>query len=79
MSCRAFSRRIEDRCLEILFDRFGVEEVRFRFEPTSKNGPARDALERYLQAQPAGEFALSSTQFSEHTPVLYQRVQFIEH
>ena len=39
MSCRAFSRRIEDRCLEILFDQFGVEEIRFRFEPTPKNGP----------------------------------------
>jgi len=37
MSCRAFSRRIEDRCLEILFDRFGVDEIKFQFEPTPKS------------------------------------------
>jgi predicted enzyme involved in methoxymalonyl-ACP biosynthesis len=79
MSCRAFSRRIEDRCLEILFDRFGVDEIRLQFEPTPKNGPTGEAFERYLQAKPAGEFKLPRALFSERTPQLYQRVQFIEH
>jgi FkbH-like protein len=78
MSCRAFSRRIEDRCLEILFERFGVDEIRFQFEATPKNGPASEAFERYLQAKPAGEFELSRARFSERTPLLYQQVQFIE-
>jgi FkbH-like protein len=79
MSCRAFSRRVEDRCLEILFDRFGVEKIRFRFEPTPKNGPTSEAFERYLQAKPAGEFELSHARFTEHAPPLYHGVQFIEH
>jgi FkbH-like protein len=79
MSCRAFSRRIEDRCLEILFDRFGVDEIRFRFEPTPKNGPTSEAFERYLHAKPAGEFKLSHALFSERAPLLYHQVQFIEH
>ena len=79
MSCRAFSRRIEDRCLEILFDRFGVETIRFRFEPTQKNGPTSEAFERYLQAKPGGEFELSRAVFSERAPLLYQQVKVIEH
>jgi len=79
MSCRAFSRRIEDRCLEILFDRFDVEKIRFRFEPTPKNGPTREALDRYLQAKPTSEFELSHALFSERAPLLYHQVQFIEH
>jgi len=78
MSCRAFSRRIEDRCLEILFDRFGADEIRFQFEPTPKNGPTSEAFERYLQAKPAGEFNLSRARFSERMPLLYHQVQFIE-
>jgi len=79
MSCRAFSRRIEDRCLEILFDRFGVDEIRLQFEPTPKNGPTGEAFERYLRAKPAGEFKLPRTLFSERAPQLYQVIQFIEH
>jgi FkbH-like protein len=79
MSCRAFSRRIEDRCLEILFDRFGVQTIRFRFEPTPKNGPTSEAFERYLQTRPGGEFELSHALFSERAPLLYHRVQLIEH
>ena len=79
MSCRAFSRRIEDRCLEILFDRFGVDEIRFRFEPTVKNGPTREAFERYLDAKPVGEFELSRARFSERAPLLYHRIQLVEH
>jgi FkbH-like protein len=79
MSCRAFSRRVEDRCLEILFDRFGVEKIRVRFEPTPKNGPTSEAFERYLQAKPAGKFELSHALFSKRAPLLYHRVQFIEH
>jgi FkbH-like protein len=79
MSCRAFSRRIEDRCLEILFDKFGVETIRFRFEPTTKNGPTSEAFERYLPAKPAGEFELSRALFSKRAPTLYHQVQVIEH
>jgi FkbH-like protein len=79
MSCRAFSRRVEDRCLEILFDRFGVETIRFRFEPTAKNGPTGEAFERYLQAKPTEQFELSRARFSECAPLLYHRVQYIEH
>jgi FkbH-like protein len=78
MSCRAFSRRIEDRCLEILFEKFGVEELRFQFEPTAKNKPTSEVFERYLDSKPEGSFALSRARFAEKAPRLYHRVQWIE-
>jgi FkbH-like protein len=79
MSCRAFSRRVEDRCLEILFDKFGVDEIHFQFEPTPKNGPAREAFERYLDSQPSGAFSLTRARFAERAPLLYHRVEMVEH
>ncbi len=79
MSCRAFSRRIEDRCLEILFDKFSVDEIRFQFEPTPKNGPTSDAFERYLGSKPASAFSLTRAQFTARAPLLYHRVEVAEH
>jgi FkbH-like protein len=79
MSCRAFSRRIEDRCLEILFDKFGVEEIRFQFEPTPRNGPTSEVFERYLDSKPSEAFSLTRARFAERAPQLYHRVEVIEH
>jgi len=76
MSCRAFSRRIEDRCLEILFEKFGVDEIRFQFERTPKNQHTSDIFERYLGSKPTGAFSLSRARFADRAPVLYHRVQF---
>jgi FkbH-like protein len=78
MSCRAFSRRIEDRCLEILFDKFGVDEIRFQFQPTSKNGPTSEVFERYLDSKPSDAFSLARPRFMERVPQLYHRVEVIE-
>ena len=79
MSCRAFSRRIEDRCLEILFDKFGVEEIRFQFEPTPKNGPTGEVFERYLDSKPSEVFSLTRARFAERAPQLYHAVEVIQH
>src|SRR5207249_11828060 len=68
MSCRAFSRRIEHRCLEILFKRFAVEEIRFQFAPTPKNGPLREVFALYLDGKPEREFSLSRARFAERVP-----------
>jgi len=79
MSCRAFSRRIEDRCLEILFEKFGVDEILFQFERTSKNQHTSEVFERYLGSKPTGAFSLSRARFTERAPLLYQRVESIKH
>jgi len=76
MSCRAFSRRIEHRSLEILFERFGAGEIRFRFQPTPKNSPLREMFEGFLDAPPEGDFALSRERFAQRVPALYHRVEY---
>jgi FkbH-like protein len=76
MSCRAFSRRIEHRSLEILFERFGAGEVRFQFEPTPKNSPLREMFEGFLDTPPTGDFALSRARFAERVPALHHKVEY---
>lgn len=46
LSCRAFSRRIEDHMLDYLFNQHGVAAVRLAFQPTERNQPLRDYLGR---------------------------------
>jgi FkbH-like protein len=53
MSCRAFSRRIEHRCLAELLARFDAAEVEFDYRQTERNGPLRDFLGEALGAPPA--------------------------
>lgn len=52
MSCRAFSRRIEHRCLEELFAKFGVEEIELDYVQTERNGPLSQFLTEILGAAP---------------------------
>jgi FkbH-like protein len=73
MSCRAFSRRIEHRCLEELFARFGVDEIEFAFVPTPRNMPMRLFLEQILGANPESAHTLSKEVFLERQPKTYQR------
>jgi FkbH-like protein len=53
MSCRAFSRRIEYRCLAELLNRFDPAEVEFDYQQTERNGPLREFLSETLGAPPA--------------------------
>lgn len=48
MSCRAFSRRIEHRCVQYLFDHFDVDELAFELERTERNGPTIEFFESIL-------------------------------
>jgi FkbH-like protein len=76
MSCRAFSRRIEHRCLEILIDRFGARELRFQFAPTPKNDPVSAFFRPYLNAKPEGPFSLDPERFLAVLPRLYHQVEY---
>jgi FkbH-like protein len=53
MSCRAFSRRIEYRCLEELFAKFDVDEIELDFFRTDKNSPLREFLTEILGTAPS--------------------------
>jgi FkbH-like protein len=74
MSCRAFSRRIEHRCLQTLFERYGAREIRFAFQATPRNGPLQDFFTAIAGRAPSGPFTLERTQFEEKRPALYHRV-----
>ena len=44
MSCRAFSRRIEHKCLAELVTMFDPDEIEFEYSRTERNGPLSDFL-----------------------------------
>lgn len=71
LSCRAFSRRIEHRCLQFVFERFGVNALTFDFQPTVRNGPLRAFLGELLGAPPHPESVLTREQFALRCPPLF--------
>jgi FkbH-like protein len=72
MSCRAFSRRIEHKCLEELFARFDVDEILLDFAPSPRNGPFRSFLEEVCGPEVAPAWRLSRNRlFSKHINTLH--------
>jgi FkbH-like protein len=74
MSCRAFSRRIEHRCLQELFENFDADEILFDFLPTTRNSPLQEFFAEFIGAAPRAEFALTRRTFAERCPPLSHRV-----
>jgi FkbH-like protein len=71
MSCRAFSRRIEFQCLQALFGTFGLEEIRFDYAATERNGPLQDFMKEILGDLPEGNGSLTQEVFRRNCPPLY--------
>jgi FkbH-like protein len=59
MSCRAFSRRIEYRCLEELFAKFDVDEIELDYVRTDRNSPLCEFLTEILSAAPSPACVIS--------------------
>jgi FkbH-like protein len=59
MSCRAFSRRIEHRCLEELFAKFDVDEIELDYLQTDRNSPLTEFLTEILGAAPSRHCTIS--------------------
>ncbi len=72
MSCRAFSRRIEHRILQQLFENTGAERIRFAYTETSKNAPTRDFLNKIITGT---EFLVTRTEFEAKCPPLYHQIE----
>jgi FkbH-like protein len=66
MSCRAFSRRIEHRCLEDLFEHFAADQVTLEFQPTERNFPLQEFLANVLGESPFPGCKLSRADFKAH-------------
>ena len=76
MSCRAFSRRIEYRTLEVLLRHFKAREISFEFVSTAKNGPLKRFFESLLWFAPSSGFRLDHATFLERCPVLHHKVEY---
>jgi|HubBroStandDraft_5_1064220.scaffolds.fasta_scaffold23897_2 FkbH-like protein len=79
MSCRAFGRHIEYRCIEKLFNLTNASTIIFDFEPTEKNGPLCDFLGELLGVTPTGGCVLSKEQFEKKQAVVFQQVLETSH
>jgi FkbH-like protein len=75
MSCRAFARRIEHRCLAVLLDRYRASRIEFDYAATAKNGPVRDFLTPILGADPCPPVRIDQQQFQTKCPSLYHTVR----
>ncbi len=74
MSCRAFSRRIEHLCLQVIFERFGAETISFDYQPTPKNDPLRKFFKSLLGAEPASPLPLAREVVETNGPALHHKV-----
>ena len=74
MSCRAFSRRIEYRCIEEIFERYAVDTIEFDFQATAKNGPLREFFTELLGVTPGPACRLKKEDFLVTRPKTFHRV-----
>lgn len=77
MSCRAFSRRIEQKSLEQVFEKFGAEEIVFDYHATQRNGPLQEFFTALLGAPVTMAPRLSRDTFRQRSLPLFQRVEVI--
>ncbi|MQF67152.1 HAD-IIIC family phosphatase [SAR202 cluster bacterium AD-802-F09_MRT_200m] len=79
LSCRAFSRRIEYKCLELLFEKFGVDEIAFDFEATPRNGPMQEFFtkfsERLASSGDGKPVRISKDTFQTNCPRLFHQTK----
>jgi len=74
MSCRAFSRRIEHRCLEELIGRFDSREIELDFVATPRNEPLQMFLSDILGGKPETPCLVRTDDFLKKKPKTYHRV-----
>lgn len=74
MSCRAFSRRIEYQCIQELFERFHVREMRFDFARTERNGPLSEFFSHLASREPEPGLRLTREEFEANRPRLFATV-----
>jgi FkbH-like protein len=74
MSCRAFSRHIEYRCLEYLFESLPISELQLDFQPTERNGPTQQFLSNFVDAELTAPIRIQRATFMERKPALAHRI-----
>jgi FkbH-like protein len=74
LSCRAFGRRIEHHCLQVLFEKLGADRVRFAYEATDRNKPITRCLSELLGGDPGSDAVLRAPEFHGRCPRLFHHV-----
>ena len=74
MSCRAFSRRIEHKCLSWLFDEFDLQEIYFDYLRTDRNKPIHDFLSTFTTVS-GNDTRIAKTVFFEKCPPLFHQTK----
>jgi predicted enzyme involved in methoxymalonyl-ACP biosynthesis len=75
MSCRAFSRRIEQQCLSWLFENFDLQEISFDYQPTDRNKPIQDFLSSITAGPLTGDIRVSRAGFLDKCPPLFHNTK----
>ncbi|MGO9919369.1 MAG: HAD-IIIC family phosphatase [Isosphaeraceae bacterium] len=78
MSCRAFSRRIEHRCLGLLFEELAADRVFLDFQATPRNGPFRNFLADFLDQDPQPGHLVPRETFRSRCPPLHHQVKRLD-
>lgn len=79
MSCRAFGRQLEHKCIEYLFERWGAKEIELDYRPTERNGPAREFLLQFSDDCADGPCKIRREIFAGRKPALFQDVSRTDH
>jgi FkbH-like protein len=79
MSCRAFSRRIEQQSLNWLFENFQLQEISFDYRQTDRNKPTSDFLASLVSNLQSGNVRVSSATFFEKCPPLFHQAKAMVH
>jgi len=79
MSCRAFSRHIEHKCLEYLFEKLEVSKITFDYQPTDRNTPLQEFFASVMGEEPQPAFALDRETFFSNKPTLHHTVKELVH
>ncbi|HXW89082.1 MAG TPA: HAD-IIIC family phosphatase [Terriglobales bacterium] len=77
LSCRAFSRQIEDHMLDHLFHQHGVGAIQLAFRPTPRNQPLQHYLVSLGLDLDRGKASLSREQFRTHIEDLPHQVRLL--
>ena len=75
MSCRAFARRIEYAILDFLFREFDLQAIELAYEPTPRNGPFRDFLQRIGSRIEAGLVKIDRDTYKEKCLPLFHEMR----
>ena len=73
MSCRAFSRRIEYQCLQLLFGRLDVDEIVFDFHATGRNTVMQRFFKDLSVTTKKNPLRLSKKLFFDRCPKLFHK------